>query len=338
MTTYVYPSRDDPMGWIRLIWPALELQSDHVNVMMPQRADRILYDIDPQGRIEPQIPSDATTMVVQRVTDRALVDIMRKWRDAGLHVVMDIDDDLKYLDPGANVNAWKLLHTGSSDVSWQNTEDAAKIASLVTCSTTRLVERYGNGHGMLIRNAVPANYLNYRTLKPTNIIGWTGAVGFRANDPHMLGGSLARLQRDGYPIWILGTDVMTAKSAFILEWPPYAKPSVQLFDYHLFVENFSVGLAPLKPSNFNLSKSWLKPLQYAALGVPAVMSPAPDYMALHEMGVGVIAQGYSDWYTQIRKILKNPTYAADLIKRGEEVAATQTYGARVAEWRYAWNL
>lgn len=340
MTTYVYPSHDDPMGWIRLIWPALHLDRSKVKVMMPHIKDRILYDLDVNsGKVVPQIPTDATTMVVQRVTDRVFVEIIRKWRDAGLRVILDMDDDLRAITSGSNVNAFNLLHNSADkEVSWKNTEETAKLASLVTCSTPRLVERYGHGHGMLIRNAVPDAYLRVQTPVDRGTIGWSGSIGFRAYDPEEVGMSLCRLQREGYTIRTVGTDPVSVQKAFRLDELPDARSSVPLFQFEWTVAPFHVGIVPLKPSQFNMSKSWLKGLQLAALGVPFVASPAPDYVAMFEMGAGVLAQGQRDWYRQIKRLLMDDAYADDVRARGFDMAKTQTYGVRRNEWEYAWQV
>src|SRR5689334_24701002 len=63
-------------------------------------------------------------------------------------------------------------------------------------------------------------------------------------------------------------------------------PRSTLFPYTTLFRSFDawpralsalgIGLAPLADSTFNRAKSWLKPLEMAAVGVPCVMSALPD--------------------------------------------------------------
>ena len=59
--------------------------------------------------------------------------------------------------------------------------------------------------------------------------------------------------------------------------------------YTSSVAELGVGLVPLLDSAFNRAKSWLKGLEYAALGVPFVASPTPEYVKLAGLGAGLLA-------------------------------------------------
>ena len=59
---------------------------------------------------------------------------------------------------------------------------------------------------------------------------------------------------------------------------------------------FDIGIAPLNDIPFNHAKSWIKPLEYAAAGIPSIMSKSPEYVRFKEKyGVGRIAKRYRDW-------------------------------------------
>ena len=52
-------------------------------------------------------------------------------------------------------------------------------------------------------------------------------------------------------------------------------------------ELFDVGIAPLRHDQFNVAKSWLKPMEYAARGVFAIRADTPDY---ERLGIGIRAK------------------------------------------------
>jgi hypothetical protein len=68
------------------------------------------------------------------------------------------------------------------------------------------------------------------------------------------------------------------------------------------VASVGVGIAPLADTKFNRSKSWLKPLEMSATGVPWVASPRAEYVRLHALGAGVLADRPRVWYRELKRL------------------------------------
>ena len=80
----------------------------------------------------------------------------------------------------------------------------------------------------------------------------------------------------------------------------------------------SVGLVPLIDSPFNRAKSWLKGIEYAALGVPFVASPLPEYRKLADLGAGVLADSPQEWYEAIDMLLTDADHRDTIARFGRD--------------------
>jgi glycosyltransferase involved in cell wall biosynthesis len=106
------------------------------------------------------------------------------------------------------------------------------------------------------------------------------------------------------------------------------------------MSQFDIGIAPLDDIVFNHAKSWLKGLEYAALGIPFVASDLPEYVRLEKQhGIGVTAPSKSKaWRRRV----------GDLMSAGEGrealgqayrtiVASTLTIERNAWRWPEAWQ-
>lgn len=65
------------------------------------------------------------------------------------------------------------------------------------------------------------------------------------------------------------------------------------------IGHLDIGLAPLDKNAFNESKSWIKILEYAAMGVPFVASPSPEYQRFWEVGQNQLGQHRPDSFSML---------------------------------------
>jgi glycosyltransferase involved in cell wall biosynthesis len=106
-------------------------------------------------------------------------------------------------------------------------------------------------------------------------------------------------------------------------------------DYPEAVASLDVGIAPLMDSAFNRAKSFLKGLEYAALSVPFVHSPLPEYIWL---GAGVPAHNPRVWERELKRLLTDEAWRIELAEQGRERASGLTYEAHCGRWWDAWEL
>jgi len=340
----VVPNRRDAMGYYRLMWPAyaLQINGHDVQVAMGDEVDgtRSRSPIQWVPTADGKHVKDVNTpncdvIVLQRCTQWLLVEIIEIWQSRGIKVVMDLDDDFRTIDPMANPAAHKLLHSGG-EVSWQAADAACRTVDSMIVSTPALQRLYG---GTLIRNHIPSWYLDvpHSVYRKLGMFGWSGAIKYRHTDPEVVGRSFARLQSDGFRMGMVG-DGKGVQEAFHLPYPPLSTGFVLIEDYPLLVTSFHVGTVPLKDLAFNRAKSWLKGIEYAALGVPFVASPSPEYEYLHEThNVGVLARNDRQWYREVKNLLTDDDYAASVAWWGYEFARRHTIEGNCNLWWDAWT-
>jgi glycosyltransferase involved in cell wall biosynthesis len=102
------------------------------------------------------------------------------------------------------------------------------------------------------------------------------------------------------------------------------------------VSQIGVGVAPLQDTRFNEAKSWLKPLEYSAVGVPWVASPRAEYRALHAFGCGALAEKNRDWVRELRRLVNDESYRAEKSNEARAVAARLTIEEHAWRWAEVW--
>ena len=351
MRVYVYPADLGGCGYYRLTWPAqfLASQGHDIKIVHPKHVGRIkgVHDEnDPKKLIDISVPTDADVMVFQRVTSVQMITGFELIRKRGIAVVVDVDDDMRAIHPSNPM--YESLHPTTThdnmhNYSWQWAEKVYAAATLVTTSTDTLLDRYarrdpvtGKRVGVVLHNAVPDVYREIEPRPIPDTIGWAGNVATHPDDPQVVGSSMARLQRSGYTFRVVGPD-WKVKSTFGLEEDPDSTGPVELARYPHFVKTLGVGIAPLSLTRFNEAKSWLKMLEYAALGVPCIGSPTREYLRLHHLGVGAIAQNPREWYRLGRRLLDSESARQEMIEAGRAATQRLTIATNAWRWLEAWS-
>lgn len=343
MRVYVFPADLSGCGSYRLIWPAqaLRAQGHDVTVVIP---DQRTGDVGLRGMqdqrgdlVSVNVPPDADVMVFQRITMRQLAQAVPLIRAQGVAVVVDMDDDLTCIHP-ANI-AWSAMHPtrGKPGHSWHNATQACVDATLVTVSTPALLKTYApHGRGVVVENCVPERYLHVPHADSA-AIGWGGSTHSHPDDLQTVGTSVARLAREGHQVGVVG-DGIGVRAALGLDAEPAASGVVSLEQWPTALAGLGVGVAPLAESRFNAGKSWLKPLEYAACGVPWVASPRAEYRRLHhDYGIGVLADRPKDWYRHLKALAGDPSRRREMSEAGRAAAAHLTIEGNAWRWVDAWE-
>lgn len=350
MNVYVYPADVGGCGYYRLIWVARYLRSlgHNIKLIHPKNNNKFAGIIDPDDKtklVDIAAPSDADVIVLQRVTSIKMVSGIQMLRARGIAVVIDIDDDMRAIHPNNPVFSSLSPSTGGhlEDYSWVNADKVYAAATLVTASTDALLKRYARYdpatrtyHGRVLRNCVPSIYLDIVPRTEENTIGWGGMILSHPDDPPVCGTSMGELQRQGFTFKIVGPGAGT-KRAFMLDNEAVATGPVGLDQWPHSINRFAVGIAPLKLTRFNEAKSWLKPLEYAALGVPVIMSPTTEYVRLHRMGVGVVASTPKEWYRHGRALLESDARRYEMMAAGRSAVSSLTIEANAWRWLETWE-
>lgn len=326
MKIYLFPADAHGCGHFRMIWPAIALkeQGHDVALVMPGQRDSALAGaLDENGvMVDVRIPQDADLIVFQRTTHRNLAQAVKLIRQRGVAVAIDMDDDLTAIHPSNP--AYAMLHPQGPqpDHSWHYALDACRDASAVIVSTPALLKRYApHGRGFVFDNYIPEHYFDVPHFDNATI-GWAGSLHSHPNDLQSMGSSVNVLSQSGYQFAVIG-DVKGVHNAWGVNEnvPIMATGPKQINDWPIAVATLGIGVAPLADTKFNAAKSWLKMLEYAALGIPCVGSDRAEYVRINkEHGIGWIAKDAKDWTRKLKTLADDPIARHELAQAGLESA------------------
>lgn len=339
MRVRVHPADLWGCGHYRLIWPSEVLRGLGYDVEIVKPGDQSgLSGTVINGHLsDVKFGSDADVFVFQRCTNRILVELIDLLRRNGKTVVVDMDDDLTCIHP--KNAAFHMLHPRRSpDNNWHHATEACRLASLVTVSTPELQRRYGVDRSRVLRNCVPREFLTLplRThVEPT--WGWAGALHSHPDDLPIIGGAVQQLKTRGYPFRIVGYTEGTGRALGLRDDPP-GTGRVEFQHWATALSGLAVGVAPLANTRFNMAKSWLKCLEYAAVGVPWVGSDRAEYQELHRLGAGfIVGDRTRDWVRVVQRLLDDESLRLEAGEACRSIAAQATIEEHAWRWMETWE-
>ncbi len=336
MRVTVHPCDNGGCGWYRLRWPAEVLQAEGHDITVAESIDA--YHDTVTGRIiRPVI--DADVVVLQRPLVQAVVEAIPRIQSLGIAVVVEVDDDFHALPKGHGARKGTSVENDPTyNRLWLRR--ACEMADLVTVTTPALAERYGkHGWVAVLPNLVPASYLDVPTHAPRTeapTVGWTGSVVTHIGDLEVMGGVVPGvLEETGarFVSWGVGlTEEALGVKGRVRPWADLRGA------YPRQVADLDVGLVPLADNAFNRAKSWLKGMEYAALGVPFIASGVVEYQRLAvEIGAGSLAFRPEHWRSLLTDYLTDPDRRAELSATNREAVAAHTYEQHADRWWTAWQ-
>lgn len=281
------------------------------------------------GRAPPE--AGHARLIVGERLDRP--EVMGEWRRLRLNhrLVYELDDDVWTVDP-TNAMAWNTY----SQYSVQDAvEMCCAISDIVTVSTEPLAEvvrrRSGQREVRVLRNCIPAEMLSIERPRREHLtIGWTGG-GSHTLDVNMIAMPVRRvMEKDtSLRLHIVGVDFRPSlghvRSRFT-KWVPRPR------DYYRQLD-FDIGLAPIVSSQFNESKSYLKPLEYAALGIPVIASDFGPYREFVIDGVtGFLVRNKAQWSDRLRTLIADADLRESMGAKAREIAAQHTIEGNWQRW------
>lgn len=295
-------------------------------------------------------------------------------RHGGPMLVMETDDDLTALHGGHLDEARQEMRDRGDAYRL-----AAQVADAVTCTTPALAERLQawNGSVRVIPNYIDSamfthpghgqhverpgqmiSGVRYQTNQSpprwpapeAMLIGWGGSSTHR-KDFAVAWPALARLlaKRSDLAFASMGVmhhvdDPVLAKlerrgQVAGLRWMDMNYESWSA--YWRRVGWFDVGLAPLEVNPFNEAKSWIKILEYCAMGVVPVASASPEYQRFFEgrerawEGIGAVVGTEHGWYPALRAITSDWTTLRRMQAAARVYARQFTIQGHIDQWAKA---
>lgn len=341
---YVYPADRAGCGHYRLLWPGEVLKRRGLDVeIMPSKSPIWMQtSTRPSGRREAHLVKapECDVLILQRCMDWRWQHAIPQMRAAGIRVVMDIDDDLHALR-GDHVGFLDFKPGKNPDINWENMLRAADECDLVTATTQPILDRYArNTNGVLLPNCIPAPVLavdRYARAAEGVLIGWSGSTDTHPGDLDTIHGIIPRvLRRTGADFGVLG-NAKGVRKALGLREEPVHMPRVPIADYYAFLAQFDIGVAPLLRHSFNAAKSWLKPLEFAACGVPCVAAATPEYLRAEAEGLCVTAANPAAWDAELSSLASSEVLRYARGEAARHAARRWTIEAHAREWAEAWT-
>lgn len=346
MRVGVFPADLYGCGYYRLIWPAMALKDQGMDVVIippSQRSSLFTAEIDhnTDNVISAKVP-DFDVIVLQRVTHKYLAQAIPFIRAKGIAVVVDIDDDLETIHPSNP--AFTALHPRKTDASrskehsWAWARLACESATHTTVTSAALRRKYGRKTpSTIIRNFMPSGALTLEHVD-SDWIGWGGGMHSHAQDVPVVGNAIRRLVGEGHNFKVVGPSVGIHRGFGLNDDTQVECTGPTNIDYwHSALSLLGVGIAPLSKSVFNDAKSWLKPLEYASVGVPCVMSPSPEYDNIAALGIGEIARNPKEWYRLLRRLATDVSYRQLRGEVSRATAAELTIDKNAWRWADTWS-
>jgi len=255
---------------------------------------------------------------------------LRLWRDHKL--VWETDDDLWSIDP-TNERAAKVF----TPELLRAVEHCAKTAHMVTVSTEPLAEvmREFNPNVVVIPNHIDGALLEVERKRADKLtIGWAGGDSHK-RDWVAAAPSIRRFldRNPDVDLHMIGADYRR-ESKLRGRWTSW---KTRMIDYYATID-FDIGLAPLIPSVFNRSKSHIKALEYAALGIPVIASDVGPYRDFVIDGVtGFLVRYDHEWEARLRDLTHDHAMREAMGEKAREHARTYSISEGWRLWENAYR-
>jgi hypothetical protein len=213
---------------------------------------------------------------------------------------------------------------------------ACQAADLVTVSTPALLARYApHGRARLLPNFLPAS-APADGPSAAGSVGWAGSMHSHPDDLDQVASTLARLHREGHRLSFVGPEDDVEEKLGLPAGSAAFTGQLEFDDWLPAVARMGVGVAPLADTTFNAAKSWLKPLEYCAAGVPWVASDTVEYRRLARLCGAPTATRPREWYSALKTLLVDAPRRRDLAEACLAAARTLVVDDHAHLWAEAW--
>lgn len=286
--------------------------------------------------LEGDVPEDVDVVVGQLMYDEPRTG---PWRELAQRpgrrpvLILEIDDDL-----------WNVHRTNFSAMVIRTPEVLARLeenirlADAVTVTTPHLgefVKRF-NPNVFVLPNCIDLNLITHQRPKAQRLtVGWAGGSS-HANDFASMNSSLRQFLRrhPEVDMHFVGQDYRRVVNLPNTRWSQW---NTNLVDY-LHTLDFDIGVAPLAYHRFNKSKSDIKVLEYAALGIPVVASDFGPYAESVVHGeTGFLVKRPHEWGHYLGLLAEDAALRERMGINAKLWATGRTVQGNIGQWELAYR-
>lgn len=326
----IFAGHDGGSGcaWYRMILPMQQLAAHGHDVTLAT-AD---VDSYPGAGITARTMEGHDVIVAQRFNKPGGVHVYREARTVHNRLVYELDDDV-FAITAENFNAYHMWNR--PDILDAATH-AMEISDLITCSTEPLAEvlREWNPNVVVLKNRIPAWVCDVeRNRRPRPAVGWAGSASHGA-DVGLIAGPVRRFLKrfPGWDLRVCGTDYRATFKVDRAVFSPWVHVSKNDKGFYTSPD-WDIGLAPVVGNSFNASKSFLKALEYGALGIPTIASdwwPYRDYIRHGE--TGFLVRRDHEWLKYMSELASDDVLREKMGAAAKEQARQWTIEEGWVEW------
>lgn len=314
--------------WYRAFVPAQELKSKKYDVSYC-RANQAISKLP-----------NSDIFVFIRINQLVDIWLVNTIKDNNRRIIIDLDD-----------NPWVLPGNDSRILEWEKsglrlvTDTCLPLADTLTVSTYELSNylQSFNLNVNVLENCLPdslwSNISHDYKNKPL-VIGWAGSI-THSEDLQLIVEPLLLLlsKHPSIELHLAGQFGNTLKNPFPKNDRIKLLNIVPIRHYQKLLKNFDIGIAPLIDNPFNRSKSDLKLLEYAGLGIPCVASAVIPYsLSIVHGETGFLAKDNKDWVYYLENLIENRELYQKISKASRIWSSGRMISANISKWENAYKI
>lgn len=317
----------DGSGYYRFFLPYAHLgkNSFHIVGMVPPGSP-------PLG---PEDIDGLDVLVQQRPAGRAGIRQLERVTGLATKLVYETDDDMLQVDPSGLPHLY-------DDMVRESVRRCMRMCDMVTVSNPYLAEVVSpyNDNVRVLENHIKAGLLTLSRPKAKQLtIGWAGGTSHLV-DVLEVDGPLRDVMTDHPDIGmhVMGWDWSPLlKSTSLRKRCRFTPWSRDVGEYYKKVD-FDIGIAPSADIIFNRSKTWIRALEMAAMGVPIVASnrlPYSDFVIDGKTGYLVNTQ--DEWRDRLRDLIRDRDMRLEMGQAAKDQASAWTIEEHWVKWEAAYE-
>jgi tetratricopeptide (TPR) repeat protein len=307
-------------------------------IAMAQKKGVFVVNVTNVHRKKDHIMQEADVLVLKNICDPDILPLIRERKSQQKLTVYEIADDLSSLQPW---NPVYFFYKNKENLSLVYRLASSCDALQVTVHELKRLYGHLNKHCKVFPNQI-LNIPPDNIMKKSNekVIGWGGSHGhledlaeiaeplsnWVMNQPNVI---LHLMCSD--PIWKLFESLPSHKKRHT--------PPGSIEEYYNFLTKIHIGIAPLKNTAFNRSRSDVKYLEYAASGVVPVLAHMEPYLNSVSNGkTGFLYKDSLEFIDILNRLIENASLSHRIAKSAREYVMKERCQQKHAENRIDFYL
>jgi tetratricopeptide (TPR) repeat protein len=307
-------------------------------IAMAQKKDVFVVNVTNVHRKKDQIMREADVLVLKNICDPDILPLIRERKLHKKLTVYEIADDLSALQP------WNPVYSF-----YKNKENLTLVYRLASCcdalqvTVPELKRLYGhlNKHCKVFPNQI-LHVPQERVLKESDevVIGWGGSHG-HLEDLEEIAKPLSNwvMNQSNVVLHLMCSDPIRKLFDSL---PPHKKrhiPPGSIEEYYNFLAKIHIGIAPLKNTAFNRSRSDVKFLEYAVSGVVPVLAHMEPYLnSVNNGKTGFLYKDSKELIDILGRLIENASLSQKVAASARQYVMKERYQLKYAEDRIDFHL